>query len=153
MTVPACQLPGRSAPNLLAAAHTGLDTARGCGGIDPAATAERYIAAHLAALRAAAAVLAARARPGIGHRTRGRPPTVWTLLAHVAPEMGEWAAFFAASARRRADAEAGRAISAREADDLVRAAAAFTDLVTTTLGLTAALPVPGTSRPAPAGPR
>jgi hypothetical protein len=94
--------------------------------------AERYAAAHLSALRAAAAVLADRARPG----ARRRPSSVWVLLPAVAPELGEWSAFFAAGATKRSAAEAGlRVVTAREADDLVRDAATFLALVETTLGL------------------
>jgi SAV_6107-like HEPN len=76
---------------------------------------ERYIAAHLSALRAAAAVLA----------TRGR-------------------------ADRRAALEAGRVevIPVREADDQLRAAETFVQLVESTLGLDlgdrlSRLPLPG----------
>lgn len=95
---------------------------------------ERYVAAHLAALRAAAAVLAARARPT---SRRGAPPNAWVMLATVAPELHEWATFFAASASRRADAEAGipGAVGARAADDLLRDAETFLALVETTLGV------------------
>jgi hypothetical protein len=97
--------------------------------------AERYAAAHLAALRAAAAVLACRARPASGRRSR--PTSAWVLLTAVAPELGEWAAFFAAGARKRAAAEAGlpAAVTPREADDLVRDAETFLAVVETTLGL------------------
>jgi hypothetical protein len=97
---------------------------------------ERYAAAHLAALRAAAAVLAARARPLDARRSRG-PRNVWALLSKVAPELTEWAAFFAAGAAKRAAAEAGltRAVTAREADDLVRDAETFLAVVETTLGV------------------
>ena len=102
---------------------------------------ERYVSAHLAALRAAAAVLAARTRPAT---RRGAPPSVWTMLATVAPELQEWAAFFAAGASRRADAEAGipGAVGAREADDLLRDAETFLALVETTLGLAHQQPLP-----------
>src|SRR5919199_1279500 len=95
----------------------------------------RYATAHLAALRAAAAVLAARARPVPGRR--GRVTSVWALLVMVAPELDEWAAFFAVSAAKRAAAEAGipRVVSTREADDLLRAAEQFVALVESTLGL------------------
>jgi hypothetical protein len=97
---------------------------------------ERYAAAHLAALRTAAAVLAARARPADG-TSRRRPRSAWALLPEVAPELTEWAAFFAAGAGKRAAAEAGlvRAVEAREADDLLRDAETFLALVETTLGL------------------
>jgi len=94
---------------------------------------ERYAAAHLAALRTAAAVLAVRTRPD----ATKRPRNVWSMLPQVAPELTEWAAFFAAGAGKRAAAEAGlsRAATAREADDLLRDAQTFLALVETTLGL------------------
>ena len=68
------------------------------------ATVDRYAAAHLAALRAAAAVLACRARPASTSGRRSRPTSAWVLLSVVAPELGEWADFFAAGARKRAAA-------------------------------------------------
>jgi hypothetical protein len=80
-------------------------------------------------------VLAARARPE--PRRRNRLTSVWALLALVAPELSEWAAFFAAGASKRAAAEAGipRAVTAREADDLTRAASQFVEMVASSLGL------------------
>ena len=95
----------------------------------------RYAHAHLAALRAAAAVLAARARPR--SRRSGRVRSAWVLLAEVAPELAEWSAFFAAGAGKRAAAEAGLrgVVSAREADDLVREVEAFLTLVAQALGV------------------
>lgn len=94
---------------------------------------ERYVTAHLAALRAAAAVLAVRSRPG----GRGGPRSVWEVLPRIAPEMGEWASFFASTAARRAAIDAGRAyvVSGRDADDLLRDAEAFHHLVESSLGL------------------
>lgn len=84
--------------------------------------ADRYVAAHVAALRIAAAVLASRARPA----GRRRPTSAWTLLARVAPELSEWAAFFAAGADKRAALEAGLGrVTDREADDLLRDAERF----------------------------
>lgn len=84
---------------------------------------DRYSRAHLAALRGAAAVLAARARP----RRRARPTSAWTLLTSVAPELAEWAEFFAATSTTRAAAEAGvvRLVTTRDADDMVRQAGQF----------------------------
>jgi hypothetical protein len=95
----------------------------------------RYACAHVAALRAAAALLAARARP---QPVRGRrQKNAWVLLAEVAPEMAEWASFFSAGAAKRAAAEAGsrRAVTEREADDLVRDADRFLAVVEQSLGL------------------
>ena len=88
----------------------------------------RYPAAYLAALRAAAAVLAVRARP---KPRRGAPRDVWHLLAEVAPELGEWAAFFASCSDTRAAAEAGiaRLVGRRDADDLLRQAEQFVGIV------------------------
>jgi hypothetical protein len=103
--------------------------------------AERYAAAHLAALRAAAAVLAVRTRPATSRtqqRARQRPRSAWVLLSEVAPELAEWAAFFAAGAGKRAAAEAGlpHAVTAREADDLLRDAQTFLALVESQLQMT-----------------
>ena len=96
----------------------------------------RYACAHVAALQAAAALLAARARPAPA-RGRRQQRNAWVLLAEVAPELGEWAGFFAAGAAKRAAAEAGstRAVSEREADDLVRDADRFLGVVEQSLGL------------------
>jgi hypothetical protein len=123
-----------------------LNQSRACLAESASATTacERYAAAHLAALRAGAAVLAARARAESGRggarQGRGRPRgprNVWTVLATIAPELAEWADFFAAGAAKRAAAEAGLpgAATAREADDLLRDADAFLGLVCAVLGL------------------
>ncbi|MGZ6838950.1 MAG: SAV_6107 family HEPN domain-containing protein [Frankiaceae bacterium] len=111
--------PARSSTSLLHAAWRGLAEAASAGTPN-----ERYSLAHLAALRAAAAVLAARARPE--QRRRGRPVSAWNLLVVVAPALREWASFFAAGASKRAAAEAGLpVITIREADDLLRDAERF----------------------------
>jgi hypothetical protein len=96
----------------------------------------RYICAHLAALRAAAAIVAARVEPGTGSRRR-RPRSVWELLTQVEPALSEWAAFFAASAAKRAAAEAGlpRAATAREAEELIRDAETFLGVAERALGV------------------
>jgi hypothetical protein len=130
--------PGRALPasaaRLLLAARASLAEAA-----DASDSGERYAAAHLAALRTAAVVLADRTRP-TDPKVR-RPTSAWALLAGVAPELGEWAAYFAAGAAKRAAAEAGirSAVTPREADDLVRDATLFLRLVETTLGV-----LPGT---------
>ncbi|HEY6424891.1 MAG TPA: SAV_6107 family HEPN domain-containing protein [Pseudonocardiaceae bacterium] len=87
---------------------------------------DRYAQAQAAALRAAAAVLAARARP----RRRAQPTSAWVLLATVAPELAEWSVFFAATSATRVAAEAGvrRLVTTRDADDLVRRAGEFLTL-------------------------
>ena len=100
----------------------------------------RYAHAHVAALRAAAALLAARARPATGRRRQQK--NAWVLLAEVAPELAEWASFFAAGAAKRAAAEAGstRAVTEREADDLVRDADRFLGVIEKSLGLAPHVP-------------
>ena len=84
-------------------------------------------------------MLAARTRPEAARR---RPRSAWVLLGQVAPELGEWATFFAAGAAKRAAAEAGstRAVTEREADDLVRDADRFLGVVEQALGLAPHLP-------------
>jgi hypothetical protein len=117
-----------SAPALLALARHGIGEAA-----RSPAPGERYSQAHLAALRAAAAVLSCRAVPL--SQSRGRPRSAWVLLSKVAPELAEWAAFFAAGAPKRAAAEAGvrGVVTPREADDLLRDAECFVTLVETHL--------------------
>ena len=97
----------------------------------------KYSSAHVAALRVAASVLAVRARPVRSGPRRRVQRNAWVLLAEVAPEFGEWASFFAAGATQRAAAEAGleRAVTTREADDLVRAVETFYALVESSLHL------------------
>jgi len=99
---------------------------------------DRYLAAHLTALRVVAIVLTRRAAP---RRTepRGRPRNAWRMLAEVAPELAEWAAFFAATEAKRDAVRAGATsiVSAREADDLVRDVEAFLRLVERAVGFSA----------------
>ncbi|MGO1972558.1 MAG: SAV_6107 family HEPN domain-containing protein [Propionibacteriaceae bacterium] len=88
--------------------------------------ADRYLGAHLVARRVSALVLTLRTP-----RRPGRLRNAWTLLAEVAPEYGEWAAFFAATQSKQEAVQAGAVVivHAREADDLVRDAAQFLALV------------------------
>jgi hypothetical protein len=81
--------------------------------------------------------VAARPDAGTGPRRKG-PKSVWELLPRVEPALSEWAAFFAAGARKRAAAEAGlaRAVTAAEADDLLRDAETFLSLAEDALGVT-----------------
>ncbi|MGH3929309.1 MAG: SAV_6107 family HEPN domain-containing protein [Pseudonocardiaceae bacterium] len=125
---PAVPLARRDGP-AIPAAHALIEQARQ-GLLDAECAThpvDRYAQAHGAALRAAAAVLAARARP----RRRARPTSAWVLLAAVAPEFAEWSAFFTATSATRAAAEAGvrRLVTTRDADDLVRQADEFLSLV------------------------
>ncbi|MFD9735407.1 SAV_6107 family HEPN domain-containing protein [Umezawaea sp. NPDC059074] len=116
-------LPPASAVSLLRAARLGIAEAE--RSTDPA---DRFATAYLAALRAGAAVLALRGRP---HRGHAKPASVWVLLSGMAPELTEWAAFFASCSGTRAAVQAGitRDVTARSADDLVRQAAQFVELV------------------------
>lgn len=109
----------RAQATLVAACHA--DTA-----------ADRYIAAHLAALRCAAALLAARP---VAIKRGGPVRTVWAHLGLLAPELSEWADYFAAAGGRRAQVEGGATPSLREADDLLRSAETFACLVQGALGL------------------
>lgn len=97
--------------------------------------ADRYTAAHLAALRAAAAVLAARPLAARPAPRRRRLTSAWDQLSLVAPELAEWAARFASGAAKRAAAEAGfrDVVTAEEADDLLAAARTFLTLTTALL--------------------
>ena len=96
---------------------------------------DRYCGAHMAALRAAAAVVAARSVPAPPGRRR--PRSVWDLLYREAPELADWAAYFASGATRRAAAQAGlpNAVSEQEAADLVRESEVFLGLVAEMLGI------------------
>ncbi|MFD9304172.1 SAV_6107 family HEPN domain-containing protein [Streptomyces sp. NPDC060048] len=133
-----------AALDLLVKAHEGLAEAARL-----TRSNERYATAHLAALRAAAAVLAARGRPEpVNPRRKPRIRSAWEVLPEIAPELTEWSALFASGAARRARAEAGIAGAAtgRDADDLVREVAMFLRLVERMLALrpiTPAGPPPG----------
>lgn len=89
---------------------------------------EKFSQAYLAALRGAAAMLALRGRP---HRGRARPTSAWVLLGKVAPELSEWAGFFAAHSATSAAVQAGisRSVSRRCTDDLARQTAQFLSIV------------------------
>jgi hypothetical protein len=114
--------------------HARVTLAQGEQAVDPG---ERFSLAHLAALRSAAALLAERGRPATARR---RLVSVWVLMETVAPELHDWATFFAAGAPVRAAVEAGalNAVTARTADDEVRAAGHFLELVESMLGVLAA---------------
>ena len=95
---------------------------------------ERFSLAHLAALRTAAAVFADRGRPA---GSRRRLMSAWVLLEAIAPELADWAHYFAASAPARAAVDAGAlsAVNARTADDQLRSAEQFLLLVERSVGL------------------
>lgn len=88
----------------------------------------RYIAAHLAAVRAAGAVISARLSPEKARMRR--PSSMWELLPRVAPELADWAAFFDAGTPRRAQCERGQrnAVNAQQAEEMLTQARQFATL-------------------------
>ncbi|MEU6742439.1 SAV_6107 family HEPN domain-containing protein [Streptosporangium sandarakinum] len=138
--------PGDSGgPRLSPTVRAHLTDARDCLEEAAAATtpATRYVAAHLAALRAAAAVLAARPRPMDGRRRRLR--SAWELLPEAEPRLADWAPYFEMSATKRASAEAGmtRVVSARDAEELISEADRFVTTVEKMLGVPVQPTLPG----------
>ncbi|MCU0278596.1 MAG: SAV_6107 family HEPN domain-containing protein [Candidatus Nanopelagicales bacterium] len=102
---------------------------------------QRYVAAHVAALRAGAALLALRAKPARSARIR----SVWQMVPGIAPELAEWCAYFEAIGRRRIFVEIGREhVTQRQADDLVRDAEAFLEQIAGILEV--GLPIPSSWR-------
>jgi SAV_6107-like HEPN len=126
-------------PRLSPAVRAHLTDSRSCLAEASAARtpASRYVAAHLAALRAAAALLAARPRPMEGRRRRLR--SAWDLLPEAEPQLAEWAAYFATTAAKRKAAEAGvvRRISAADAEEILAEAETFVTTIESLLGLPA----------------
>ena len=90
---------------------------------------DRFRIAHLAALRAAAALLLSVSPPG--PRSARRPTSAWVLIERLAPDFGQWAAYFAAHAGRRAAADAGAVgvVGAAAAVEMLAAVETFLDLV------------------------
>lgn len=88
--------------------------------------ADAFVHAHLAAVRAGAALLAVRGRPG----PRSGARTVWDMVLRVAPELAEYTAFFAANAATRQAVEARRAsVSAERVTRVLAVAEQFGDAV------------------------
>lgn len=135
MTLSAHDIPAPSTPPPGATAATALelveraraDLLEACHSRD---VAERYRQSRLGAMRAAAALVSARVR---GARAGG-PQSLWELVPAAAPELTEWAEFFAV-ATDHPEQSARPAVSAREADDLLRQAETFIGLVCRNLGL------------------
>jgi hypothetical protein len=92
---------------------------------------ERYRQSRLGAMRAAAALVSARTR---GARPGG-PQSLWELVPAAAPELTEWAEFFAIATQHGGQRPVRPVVSAREADDLLRQAETFVGLVCRSLGL------------------
>jgi phosphoribosylcarboxyaminoimidazole (NCAIR) mutase len=89
--IPIYAMPQRTPAELLTQARAGI--------AEPLELpAARHAAAHLAALRAASAALAVCATPVRAKRITN----VWALLAMAAPELGDWAGYFANGQARRA---------------------------------------------------
>ncbi len=88
---------------------------------------EKFTHAHLAALRAGAALLADRA----AQPSRRAPRTVWELLDRAFPDLSRWTVYFAHGAGLRSAVEAGRfdAVSEERAEDVLCMAEDFLDLV------------------------
>lgn len=88
--------------------------------------AERFLHAHLSALRAGAAVLELTGRPV----RRPQPRTVWEMVSLVEPSLASWCLFFASGAGLRAAVESGRGdVEADRAERTVSAAEDFQDAV------------------------
>lgn len=100
---------------------------------------ERFLAAYLAALRGAAAVLAATeaTRPA-----RERSRNAWVLMSRAAPEFVMWSDYFADHSATRAALEAGitREVTDAQADDFYSRVGAFLHDVEDLVGDHARLP-------------
>ncbi|WP_336922638.1 SAV_6107 family HEPN domain-containing protein [Aquipuribacter sp. SD81] len=127
-------VPGAAAVALLDRAREGLQAA--AVELDAGA---RWTGAHLAALRAATAVLAVRGRPG---PARSRPRSVWQVLPRLAPELTEWAQYLGTLGGPAGAHQPGHDPArhharhdARQADDLLRDAEQFLRAVSRCLGL------------------
>ena len=128
MTMPTTQPPvPDSALDLLARSDAELVAATLASAPD-----ETLLHAHLAALRAGAALVQVRGRPG----GRPAPRTVWDMVAVLAPELAAWAAFFADNAGTRSAVEAGRGdrVDARRAERALAAAEDFQTAVRAVIG-------------------
>lgn len=110
------------------------------------AAPERFRCAYLAALKGAAAALAAA--EGAARSTPGRRPqsrSAWVLMARAVPEFAEWADYFAAHSALRAAIEAGveRDVSESDADRFYTEVGRFLTVVEESLverGVNGALP-------------
>jgi SAV_6107-like HEPN len=127
-----------SALALLESARRGLAAGRK----EPSAI-NRYVASQLAAMRTAAAVVAARSDPRTAIRRNGQQ-SVWDLLPEVEPSLSRWAAYFSASPKPRPRAawprRPHRITFRRKANTLLRNAETFLALAEDTLGVTAQSP-------------
>ena len=105
-------------------ARADAELAAAASAADPA---DRFVHAHLAALRSAAAVVALRGRPS----SRSRARSVWDMLALVEPGLAAWSGYFASGARLRSAVDAGHGedVEPARADELLACAEDFRDEV------------------------
>ena len=95
--------------------------------VDPA---DRYIAAHFAAVHAAVAFVKLVHGPGALGRARGsRSPAhgIWEQLVGIDPEWTPWAIYFHHASRLRRGLELGLPVDARLSDEMTAAAEDFRD--------------------------
>ncbi|MBO3143019.1 SAV_6107 family HEPN domain-containing protein [Dermatophilus congolensis] len=121
-----------AALDLLAKAHSICTQA-----LNAQTASERYVDAHLAALRAAGAIVAAK----LGTPA---PRGAWAAVAELAPELSDWSIYFARATTRRQRIESGLwEPSDDEAASFVEASKTFVDLTAAVLGvpLTPASPI------------
>lgn len=106
--------------SLLRRAHAELDSAH-----TSTSPQERFVLAHMAALRGAAAALATSGGT-IGSKRR-KVQSAWVQLAELSPEWLPWVEYYSASAITRAEIESGqqRELQSSQAREAVRAASQF----------------------------
>lgn len=91
---------------------------------------ERYNQAHIAALRATAALLAFRGRWPEHRGRKPRPASVWEVLPEVDPTLTEWARHFARTGRKRLAVERGaQTVEVAEAAEMLAHVRHYIDLV------------------------
>jgi hypothetical protein len=124
-------MPAATSRALIEAATEGIDNA---AEMQPPSLA--YAAAHLAATRAAAAVVAARCEP-LPRGVAMAVPSAWAIVARVAPELVEWTQYFSGRTVRAAAASANlpHVVTRSETDAAVQAARTFVAQVRTALGI------------------
>ena len=106
--------------------------------VSDAEVPERFRLAYIAAVRGAAAVLAAR--PYKQTRRRGSR-SAWALLVAAAPELSAWAEYFSGHSAMRSAIEAGvsSSVTLVEAGQLLREAGRFLDVVEEVIGMNSAI--------------
>jgi hypothetical protein len=89
-----------------------------------------YTLAHLAAVRAAGALISVKIPPEQAARMI-RPASPWDLLPRIAPDLAEHAQFFKAGTALRTQAEHGKrnAVTAEQAEEMLSQALQFTETI------------------------